>query len=204
MQYPVLDSEKVLKILTDPKTKKGIEKYVLIKREFEENGVTDLFRERFCKFYRLDKKALRNSSIKDFDLFLDKFFSILIQFRNVDDSFPRIFLEVKNLTNRNEISFSSKLLHTIDNNSPIWDSIVRNEANFDIKSPNPKASNEACIEAYNSYKELFLSFSETDNGRMIVSLYESVFGDNEELVNISNVKKIDFVLWQNRLKKPIS
>ncbi len=196
MKKPEVERDKIIEILNCPKLEKGLNKYVKIKNEYELNGPSNAFRETYCSFYRLNKRSLPKDL--DYNSFLKMYFDLLNEYQVKDASFKEIFCRVKELTKRNDISFASKLLHTLNNDYPIWDSVIRNNKNFDIKKPSANANIDKCVEMYNVYTSAFMDYLKTEECKIIISLFNEHFKDNNDYLSISDTKKVDFVLWQNR------
>ena len=93
------------------------------------------------------------------------------------------------------MSFSSKLLHTIKPEYPIWDSVVTKE-HFGIRPPYASCKNreQLCIERYDLYQDRFYDFMSSDEGAELIRIFDHQYPNN----GISNVKKIDFIMWQDR------
>ena len=92
-----------------------------------------------------------------------------------------------------ELSFVSKLIHTIDNNQPIYDSRIAKifdiKSNYDIKDINERINDRLAM--YNLLKRKFNEILTSQEARELVKDFK------EELkVNIGDVKMLDFILWQ--------
>jgi len=92
-----------------------------------------------------------------------------------------------------ELSFASKLIHTIDNNQPIYDSRIAKifdiKSNYDIKDINERINDRLAM--YNLLKRKFNEILTSQEARELVKDFK------EELkVNIGDVKMLDFILWQ--------
>jgi hypothetical protein len=100
---------------------------------------------------------------------------------------------------RCEASFSSKLVATIDPEQLIWDSIVL--GNVGIARPN-YGCKDRLADAKTVYRSLCDWYAQyllsSDTGRLIISLFNQ---NVKERTRITDVKKVDFVLWQMRAKQ---
>ena len=78
---------------------------------------------------------------------------------------------------------------------PIWDSVVATK-HFGFKLPgySLKDRPSACVKKYAEYCETFNKYAKSQEGKMIVRLFDEKFPKCE----ITDVKKIDFVLWQDK------
>ena len=110
-------------------------------------------------------------------------------------TFEMAMERIKHIQGTYEMSFASKLLHTIDPLHPIWDSVVTGR-HFEMKAPYASSKNRetTCCKRYAEYEDKFYDYMSTDEGCMIIHMFDERFPDNR----ISDVKKIDFVLWQDR------
>ncbi|MBQ7307864.1 MAG: hypothetical protein IJW82_04970 [Clostridia bacterium] len=94
-----------------------------------------------------------------------------------------------------EVSFSSKLLATINTNYPIWDSQVVKALNIDvdIKENDSKAIKiNKFVLAYTTLKTLIEEYINSEDGKKAIKLFDKQFPNYK---NISSIKKIDFYLW---------
>ena len=173
------------------KIKDGIEKYLKIqklylnpKTDFDKNSD---FAKAFDAFYRVR----RNEKWREifFNLFAE------VKCGSVSADFRTILEKLKECTHRTEASFASKMLHTWDNNSPIWDKkvidfLVKERV---IKRPKPydKERLNNRIETFQEIKEWFGNKS---NIQPLVDFFNQNYG-TEKTDKISDVKKADFIIW---------
>ena len=85
------------------------------------------------------------------------------------------------------------MLHSINPKFPIWDSIVT-KCHFKINVPYYKANKNLLCEKYLEYTSQFEEYKLSANGKMLIDLFNKRFPN----INISDTKKIDFILWQAR------
>lgn len=90
-----------------------------------------------------------------------------------------------------EVSFSSKMLATIDPSYPIWDSQVVKALGYKVDGSGVNKI-ELYIEAYRRLTEEIKSFIETKEGMECIRLFDEIFPNHTHL---SGFKKIDFYLW---------
>lgn len=129
-------------------------------------------------------------------MFRKKYFEIMEELKNNNEvDFATIFEHVKNIRGTCELSFSSKLIHTLNPTYPIWDSIVT-KTHFNIAVPYFYKENKAqlCCESYELYKSEFIEYMKTEEAKELVNMFNQAFPNN----SITNIKKIDFILWQYR------
>lgn len=181
-------------ILEKKEIEKGLEQYLYIMEQFNHVNVAENieFQKAYRKFYRL----YRNYS----DNFCKEYFTIMenLKYDKKSIRFDNILHSVSILKNRLEISYSSKMLHTLNPSYPIWDSIVTKK-HFNIQNPPTNIEHrELCAcNKYNIYVNQFYDYLKTDEAKAIIKYFDEKYPNN-----ISDVKKIDFILWQDRIKKP--
>ena len=110
-------------------------------------------------------------------------------------SFEMALERVKHIKGSYEISFSSKMAHTIDPELPVWDKIVTKD-HFHINAPYTLHRNRerACCAKYEEYRRRFYVYLSSEEGQALASLFDEAYPNS----GISDVKKVDFILWQDR------
>lgn len=172
------------------------------------------FQELFKDFYGMTKAYATPS-------FITPYFQIMYEvLHNTDyENFKWVLSEIKSkcrkigsLTGTFEISYASKLLHTVNPEKyPIWDSkLVPGKAS--IASDSPKhfsdpiyggcampvlRTPESCCDAYEHYFESFNEYLKSSAGQELISVFDKYI-TNVGITGISNIKKIDFILWLDR------
>ena len=118
-------SVNIATIFADSKKKRGVEKYAEIIKSFSlVNVTTDKdFQRKFNGFYRVR----RNSEWQNV------FYDIMENGKTEDLTFEGVLQQIYNKTGRVEASFSSKLIHTLNHNMPIWDQFVLQNLNLKIQ-----------------------------------------------------------------------
>ena len=169
----------------------GFEKYAQITKTFQNVNVLESleFQRRFNGFYRVR----RNKEWQK------KYYTLMQQGKKEELSFDRILRELYLQTGRVEASFASKLLHTINNDMPIWDKFVLQ--NLGLKMPvcygEKKIENAILI-----YKEIISWYK---NALSIPEINQKMFEFDEifpDYKYFSKTKKLDFLLWQMRENNP--
>ena len=96
---------------------------------------------------------------------------------------------------RLEMSFISKMVAIVNPSYPIWDSIVT-KGHFGIVAPAANATNRLGkgIEKYAQYCRSYSTYMETDEAKAKIVEFENLFPGT----GITDVKKLDFMLWQDR------
>jgi hypothetical protein len=108
--------------------------------------------------------------------------------------FPDALSEIFRRIGRIEASFASKLAATIDPSKPVIDKFVLN--NFELKLPH-WGSPDRRVRTVGVYRELcdaYRSFIESLTGIMLRERFDGRY----PRTGVSELKKIDLVLWQIR------
>lgn len=197
-------------IVNNDTLKKGLVKYLKIRKNFEDDNyhICDdnsknpkgNFQKDYKSFYKMNKKTVKNLNKFSIDYFntMDNLKKIKKEKKYID--FQTVYDEVYKFQDNNELSFTSKLAHTINNNLPIWDSIVATK-HFGYNKPNSSLSNvyTATINIYKAYQEDFYNYMKSPEGKLLIDLFDEMFKKEFKGEKpISDVKKIDFILWQYR------
>ena len=161
-----------------------------IKNEFDKDNILNNpeFQSRFKSFYRMNSAGLSNSQKKCFfELLLDK-----------QEDLKYILSElykIPRLDGKHSIqfSFATKLLHTIDNDKPIFDSGVETLTGVKRKGSDRDTKINSCIEIYNSLGTLYAELKDNDKIRKIISKFRSKFKVDDE--KMSDTKVLDFIMW---------
>lgn len=118
-------------------------------------------------------------------------------------AFKSILAAIRKTTNRLEPSFASKLVATIDPNKPVIDQHVLNY--FGLKMPvyGRKNREEGIVEIYGQLVEKYKMLM-NGNGQIMQARFKRFYSNMNN--QISDLKKMDFVLWQSRpvINAPIS
>ena len=164
--------------------------YSFLKNEYAKGNILNnlVFQFVFRSYYRLDNAGLSNE-IKS------RFFQLLAQKQiNLGTILSELY-EIPTLKGKNTIqfSFATKLLHTIDNNNPIFASEVAVLTKINIKGSDRDKKIYSCIEIYNSLEKLYAKLKKDDKIRKVISKFRSKFKVDDE--RISDTKVIDFIMW---------
>lgn len=189
----MIDIKHVEEIIKKAELEEGLKKYNFIMAQFHKVNVLEdtSFQKMFRDFYQMRRFYS--------DEFASGYFAIMEELKKVSSvTFEDIFTRVKGIQGTYEISFASKMLHTFSPKMPIWDKIVTKD-HFKIVAPYSGAKNrtKASCDRYQKYVNEFYKYMNSEEGRMIIQLFDQKFCNNE----ISDVKKLDFILWQDRKNK---
>jgi len=108
--------------------------------------------------------------------------------------FPQALREIARRTNRIEASFASKLVATIDPSKPVIDKFVLE--NFGLRLPRwgLRDREARTIDAYQALCQAYGDYLRGPTGMLIRELFDRSFPG----LNLTDLKKIDLVLWQVR------
>jgi len=149
---------------------------------------TQDFQKLFNDFYRMRQRSRE---------FYQQFYNYFELHKSIDVKFENVLMYLHTSTLRYEPSFSSKLLATINPNMPIWDANVL--SNLSIKPPGYSQKNRlnAIIKTYRSLGNWHSKYLNTQNAIDVMDVFDKIYPG----IRITNVKKIDFVLWSLGYKK---
>ena len=113
--------------------------------------------------------------------------------KNKDINFVDVLSHIHKKTGRYEPSFSSKLLATINHDTPVWDSVVLK--NLSIKQPKyyQKDRLSVTIKTYRKLLEWYEIYFKTKNAIEVLTIFNLLYPHYAE--TITAVKKIDLALW---------
>lgn len=170
------------------KARKGIERYLEIMDLFHNTDVSNdtNFQKKFNGFYRIRQRSKNWYKI---------YYQYLEEQKNNNPNFSQVLMYLNEKLKRYEPSFSSKFIATHNPNKPIWDAFVLR--NSKIKPPYYSSKNKfsKAIQVYAEIEKWHSTLMLSPTGKMIIDIFNNTV---PEANKISDVKKVDFVLWQNR------
>ena len=182
----IFDLRRLPAILAKPKMLTGIERYRSIMENVRRVDVSldEGFQKTYENFYTLGRYPKK---------FRQDYFVYMERCKEAELSFEEAlsyFLKYGTL----EVSFSSKLVHTLDPEQPIWDKNVT-DRHFGYKIPacGPKDREKKILDRYKRYKRDFLNYVASDDGKAIIRAFDEAFPKT----GFTDLKKVDFVLWQD-------
>lgn len=177
-----------------PGRAEGIERYTHILNHADSDSIDAEFKENYRTFYRLrfyssDKAARRAQETYYFNLLRRKL-------ESGDTDFPDVLDRLQEKSGRLELSFASKLLHTVDKNLPIYDSNVRRVFGW----PNVHGrGREEVIARYEALKAMTHCLLLDKRVRKLVRKLRRRFVrlgiPRTNVEKISDTKMLDFALW---------
>lgn len=165
----------------------GIDKYQFIMKQAKETNVSidDDFQRIFNGFY----KVRRNEEWRK--IYYE-------HFENVKDGIPTFATILTHLykhTGNVEPSFSSKMLATIFPDKPIWDRYVLQNLNLELIGSTKEERLANAITLYSDIENWYANFLHTNKAKECIEAFDRIMPDYK---HISNIKKIDFILWSIR------
>ena len=109
-----------------------------------------------------------------------------------DDVISILYVRTGNI----EASFASKMIATIDPEKPIWDQYVLQNLGLKLKGKIPREKIGNAVEVYHQIEDWYAEYLKTDEAR------KNIAGFDRQLPSyawITDVKKIDYLLWRKRL-----
>lgn len=126
--------------------------------------------------------------------YYDRFYSFLEQKKDKGVTFEETLDYLKESEGALELSFSSKLIHVINPNRPIWDKIVA-ENHFKMKLPSyggdTSDRQRGIIRLYHEYCSRFYEFLDSADGQTILRLFHEKYPHT----GFTDAKKVDFIMW---------
>lgn len=179
--------------------------YLFLKNKYADGDIqgNHVFQFVFRSFYRLDNAGLSNEmKNRFFELLAEKQTNLGIILSDLYE------IPTKKGVKSMQFSFATKLLHTIDNSKPIYDTEIGS-----LTYPRPKHSDkdtmiQSYLDLYNNLEQLNAKLLENDKIQRVISKFRFQFQVDKE--KISDVKALDFIMWslgkineKERVKKPL-
>ena len=168
------------------KTKKGIEKYLKIMELVGKTNVAEnqIFQHLFNGFYQVR----RNQDWRK------TFYALMEEKKGKKTDIDEIMTYLADNTQRKsvELSFASKLLHTIDPSNPIYDKKVSDFLH--LKGPSAYWTNEAKRIRQNENYKAVSEWYQSQQFKNYVQLFDEMFP--EYAGRVGDVKKADFIIWR--------
>ena len=185
----MIDLYTAKQIIRQKETADALRDYQYIMNAFRSMDISrnSYFREVFCRHYEMKKLYSED--------FRDHYFEIMEQMKEKRKvSFKDCFERVMGIGNRRELSFSSRILHTLDPQYPIWDRVIV-EGHFQMKKPmGGKDPVGNYSRRYGEYTDLFNKYMKSEEGSILIRLFDEQFPGSK----ISDVRKLELILRQDR------
>lgn len=182
-----MDDQKIIAAIEAAKP--GIEKYRAIMRRFREVDVSldEDFQRQYKGFYRVRQKPAE---------WYQCYFQLLEKSKQARTTFDQVLMALRDaLGGAYEPSFSSKLNATVDPWQPVWDEhVLRNTGHTPPRYTSANKHQEAVV-AFASIKDWYQAFLQSEEGQHWINLFNAHVPGYFEF---TDVKKVDFILWQIR------
>ena len=165
----------------------GLDRYSYIMRMFREVNVSldEDFQRTFNAFYRVRKNSAWRA----------QYYALFERAKHEDLDYEYILRSLYKSSGNIEASFTSKLVATIDPDSPIIDQYVLQNLGIAISGPGKDTRLRTAISAYHSLKSWYESYIHTDEARKNIAVFDKML---PSYTWISDTKKIDYLLWAKR------
>ncbi len=108
--------------------------------------------------------------------------------------FVKVLRHVRRTTGRTEASFVSKLVATLDASQPVIDSVVLSKLGLSLPATQDARRQERIVRLHALLGRRYTKFLKTANGRYLVRSFRRRYGTQR----LTQIKMLDFVLWQTR------
>lgn len=184
----------------------GLERYLYIiyhvqSVDFKDTNI-DIDSE-FCKVYKGYYKVRRSKE------WCEKYFKYMQEQLTKERSFEELLKKMYKECGMIEVSFVSKLMATVNPQLPIWDKYVLDNLglaeewdklnNITDRETKQKEKLKKAPEIYSAIISKYRLFLESENGKLCVAKFDEVLPEYTD--ELTDVKKIDFLLWSKRSDK---
>lgn len=166
----------------------GIKKYQFLRQRLYETDVSAErdFQRAFNGFFRMGRRT---------EGYYRDYYCYLQQHKESGIDFAKALTYLYERHGRLELSFVSKMVAMVNPTLPIWDSVVTKD-HFGIVAPyaNVKDRLQKGIEKYEQYCRSYSTYMQTAEAKAKIKEFDKLFPNTK----ITDVKKLDFMLWQER------
>ena len=169
----------------------SIEVYSFIQTKYAQGNIQKnfVFQFVFRRFYGMDNAGLSDDMKKCFFELLAKKETDLKTILSELYEIPR-----KKGDKSMQFSFATKLLHTIDNDKPIYDTEIGSLTYSKPKHSDDKDTTiRSYINLYNNLESLNAELLKNDKIQKVISEFRLQFDVDKE--KVSDVKALDFIMW---------
>ncbi len=160
----------------------GLDKYAEIMRG---DPTSPSFQRAFNGYYRIRRN----------DEWRKHYFALFLRARTEDLDFSQIITALCLATGNVEASFSSKMMATIDPAKPIWDQYVLQNLGLELTGKTQEEKLKNAILLYGAIEKWYLDYLTTAEAHENLHAFDLLL---PEYKWISDVKKIDCLLWSKR------
>ena len=165
----------------------GLDKYHFILDQVRKTDIsTDAeFQRTFNGFYIVRRNAAWRKT----------YYDLFEQVKSGTPTFESILIYMYEHTGNIEASFSSKMLATIFPEKPIWDQYVVQNLNMELVGSTKQERLHNAIAVYANIEKWYAEFLQTNKAKECIEAFNQLMPDYK---HISNIKKIDSILWSMR------
>lgn len=168
--------------------REGIGQYLIIMEMFPavDVSVDRVFQRQFNAFYRIRQRTER---------WYSEYYSFMESKKNIPVRFETVLDHIQVVLGRYEPSFSSKLAATLDPNEPVWDKYVLQ--NTGQKAPYYSAWNKMgrAKAVFERVRDWYTKQMQAAEGKLMIEIFNNMVKEHDR---ITNIKKMDFILWKTR------
>lgn len=178
-------------------SRESIDVYLWLKDEYGKGNIIDntVFQFVFRSYYRLDSAGLSDEQKA-------VYFKLLAK-KEIDlEKILNNLYELPTLRNRNAVqfSFATKLIHTVDNSKPIFDTEVSAVINWVVSGNNKETKIKSAKNIFVYLEELYSKLDENEKVQETIKKFRTKFGIN--IKDMTDQKVLDFLIWSlGKLKK---
>lgn len=176
-----------------------LQAYIDVQKLYKKGVLNEIFRDKYTKFYQLHLLTTHLKEGVTPSQAIDKYFKIFQFQKQHPLTFDSVINDIFNdITECWYGSFASKLIATVDESKAVLDNNILSE--LQISHPSSAKKDLRYVKWVKTYKkvnDLYQEFIATVEGGKFITEFDETF---PELKNISDVKKIDVLLWENKRK----
>ena len=178
-------------------TLESVDVYLFLKDEYKKGNVKNniVFQFVFRSYYRLDNAGLS-------DKLKERYFDLLAGKQTDLEYILSELYKLETLKGKNSIqfSFATKLLHTLDNNKPIFDAEVARVIHRSVTGIGKEEKIDSCRSIYNDLIGIYYNLINDEGIKKIIFKFRKKFSVSAE--RMTDIKVLDFIVWSlGKLKK---
>lgn len=166
----------------------GIEKYLAIMDRFDQVDVsTDPdFQRAYNGFYRVQRRT---------PSWYESYYGLMEQSKGLQPTFDDVLDQLHEATGRYEPSFASKLVATLNPDAPVWDTHVLRNIGQEAPAYYSRTKMDDAKQCYARIVGWYQAFLASAEGTDWLQQFDAAIPARPGLTNL---KKVDFILWQMR------
>ncbi len=145
-----------------------------------------MFQRRFNHFYRMRQRSRE---------WYEEYYSFMERRKGNPPRFEESLDYFHAKLGRHEPSFSSKLCATLDPSEPIWDRYVLQNTGHKPPSHSSQRRIEEAKAVFQGIRDWYRRHIQSQEGQLMIRVFDKHVMEHDQ---ITDVKKIDLLLWQTR------